>query len=190
MSCPRAVRPPKWVESFAASIGVFAVTPRLQLSRIAIAVSFAAFAAVSGAEAQLASPSTFAELDGSWSGGGSVRFSDGKSERITCRAYYNPKSAGAELGLAIRCASVSYKIEIRASLLNENGRLTGRWEERTFNAAGEVTGRASAGKIRMDIAGGGLTGSMSVSTEGSRQAVSISTEGSNLKGVTINLSRG
>ncbi len=167
---------------------------RLQLTRLALAASLAAStistAVVSEALAQPASPNTFAELDGSWSGRGNVRFSDGKSERITCRAYYNPKSAGAELGLAIRCASVSYKIEIRASLLNENGRLTGRWEERTFNASGEVSGKASAGKIRMNIAGGGLTASMSVSTEGSRQAVSISTEGSNLKGVTINLSRG
>lgn len=132
----------------------------------------------------------FAGLDGSWSGRGSVRFSDGKSERIACRAYYNPKGAGTELGLAIRCASVSYKIEIRASLLNKDGRLTGRWEERTFNAGGNVTGRASAGNIKMDIAGGGLTASMSVSYGGSTQAVSISTEGSNLKGVTINLSRG
>ncbi|HEX7074301.1 MAG TPA: hypothetical protein VF226_09695 [Hyphomicrobiaceae bacterium] len=156
----------------------------------ALAVSPASIAFASDALAQPASPNVFAELDGSWSGRGSVRFSDGKSERITCRAYYNPKSAGAELGLAIRCASVSYKIEIRASLLNRNGRLTGQWEERTFNASGEVNGRASAGQIKMNIAGGGLTASMSVSTEGSRQAVSISTEGSNLKGVTINLSRG
>ena len=163
--------------------------PRPLFSRLSMAIGFMAFTAVAGAEAQPTSPGLFAELDGSWSGRGSVRFSDGKSEKITCRAYYNPRGEGAELGLAIRCASASYKIEIRASLLNQNGRLTGRWEERTFNASGEVTGRATAGKISMDIAGGGLTGSMSVSTEGSRQAVSISTEGSNLKGVTIALSR-
>lgn len=145
---------------------------------------------VPAAHAQPASESTFAELGGSWNGRGNVRFSDGKSERITCRAYYNPKGSGDELNLAIRCASVSYKIEIRARLVNENGKLSGRWEERTFNAEGDVTGRASAGNIKMDIAGGGLTASMSVSYEGSNQAVSISTEGSNLKGVTINLSRG
>lgn len=164
------------------------------MTHVALAATLAAStvstAIVSDAFAQPASPNVFSELDGSWSGRGNVRFSDGKSERITCRAYYNPKGAGAELGLAIRCASVSYKIEIRASLLHQNGRLTGQWEERTFNASGEVNGRASAGQIKMSIAGGGLTASMSVSTEGSRQAVSISTEGSNLKGVTINLSRG
>lgn len=166
------------------------MTPRLLLSSLALALGLATSASTTTAHAQPAPGHIFAGLDGSWSGRGNVRFSDGKSERIACRAYYNPKSAGTELGLAIRCASVSYKIEIRASLLNENGRLTGRWEERTFNAEGEVTGRASAGNISMDIAGGGLTASMSVSYGGSKQAVSISTEGSNLKGVVINLSRG
>lgn len=170
--------------------GKNAVT-RLLLSSLSLCLCLATFTGWTSSPA-FAQPAghVFAGLDGSWSGRGSVRFSDGKSEKIACRAYYNPKGAGTELGLAIRCASVSYKIEIRARLQNENGRLTGRWEERTFNASGEVTGQASRGNIKMDIAGGGLTGSMSVSTEGSRQAVSISTEGSSLKGVTIALSRG
>jgi hypothetical protein len=164
---------------------------RLLLSSLSLGLCLATFIGSTSPSA-LAQPAghVFAGLDGTWSGSGNVRFSDGKSEKISCRAYYNPKGAGTELGLAIRCASVSYKIEIRARLQNENGRLTGHWEERTFNASGEVTGKATAGKISMDIAGGGLTGSMSVSTNGSRQAVSISTEGSSLKGVTIALSRG
>lgn len=166
------------------------MTLRLLLSSLALALGLTTSATTMTAHAQPATGHIFAALDGSWSGRGSVRFSDGKSERIACRAYYNPKSAGAELGLAIRCASVSYKIEIRASLLNNNGRLTGRWEERTFNASGEVTGRASVGNIKMDIAGGGLTASMSVSYGRSKQAVSISTEGSSLRGVDISLSRG
>lgn len=167
--------------------------PRLLLGTFALASIFAASVSVTAANAQttlVRAASPFSELSGSWSGGGKVRFADGKSERITCRAYYNPKGSGEELSLAIRCASVSYKIEIRAALQNENGRLTGRWEERTFNAEGDVTGKASAGNLRMDIAGGGLTGSMSVSYGSSTQAVSISTEGVGLKGVTISLSRG
>ncbi len=166
---------------------------RLLLGTLALASLAAASVGLTAAHAQttlVKSASPFSDLIGSWSGGGKVSFSDGKSERITCRAYYNPKGSGEELGLAIRCASISYKIEIRATLQNDNGRLSGRWEERTFNAEGEVTGRASSGNIRMDIAGGGLTGSMSVSYGSSTQAVSISTEGLSLKGVTISLSRG
>ena len=169
--------------------GKLAVSSRLLLTTISLS-SLLFFSAPPVSHAQPISANAFSDLVGSWNGRGSVRFSDGKSERISCRAYYNPKGAGDELNLAIRCASVSYKIEIRARLLNENGRLSGRWEERTFNAEGDVTGKASAGSIKMDIAGGGLTASMSVSYGGSKQAVSISTEGSNLKGVTIDLSRG
>jgi hypothetical protein len=143
------------------------------------------------APSTLAKPgSPFAQLGGTWSGGGQVRFSDGKAERITCKAYYTAKDTADELGLAIRCASISYKIEIRANLVNDNGRLSGRWEERTFNAQGDVTGKASAGNISMTINGGGISGSMSVSYGDKTQSVSISTEGSNLKGVTISLSRG
>ena len=131
----------------------------------------------------------FQQLGGSWSGGGQVRFADGKTERISCRAYYVPKADGDQLGLAIRCAAVSYKIEIRANVVNDNGRLSGRWEERTFNAEGDVTGRAEDGSISMSIAGGGVTGSMSVSYGDSKQKLSISTEGTGLEGVIISLPR-
>ena len=166
---------------------------RTLLGTSALAAAFAASIAITPADAQttlVKAANPFTELGGTWSGGGEVHFSDGKSERISCRAYYTPKGSGEEMGLAIRCASISYKIEIRANLMNENGRLSGRWEERTFNAEGDVTGKASSGNIRMEIVGSGLTGSMSVSYGGSTQAVSISTDGPSLKGVTINLSRG
>src|SRR5258706_7991951 len=161
-------------------------------SRASVWMAFAAvcITAFVGQITSAGAGSPFASLNGAWSGGGQVRFADGKAERITCRAYYNLKGPPDELGLAIRCASISYKIEIRANLVNENGRLSGRWEERTFNAHGDVTGKASAGNISMSINGGGITGSMSVSYGETTQAVSISTDGSNLKGVTISLSRG
>lgn len=165
----------------------------VQSRLVASALAMTLLSASLPAEAQtvqVKSSASFASLTGSWAGGGQVKFADGKTERITCRAYYNHKGSGEELGLAIRCASTSYKIEIRANVTNENGKLSGRWEERTFNVEGDVTGRASSGNINMAIAGGGLSGSMSVTYGSSTQAVSITTEGTNLKGVTISLSRG
>ena len=33
----------------------------------------------------------FSKLAGTWSGGGSARFTNGKRERLTCRAYYTKK---------------------------------------------------------------------------------------------------
>lgn len=132
----------------------------------------------------------FTSLSGSWTGAGQVRFSGGASEALKCKAYYSPKDTGSSMGLAIRCASQSSKIELRASLKVQGGKVTGSWEERTFNAAGDVSGQASSNKISLSITGGGFSGSMSVGTTGSSQSVVIQTEGIGMKSVNITLSRG
>ena len=133
--------------------------------------------------------SPFAALAGSWTGGGQIRLDDGKSERLTCRALYNAKDSGASLGLSLRCASTSYKIELRSSLQYDGGRISGSWEERTFNAGGEVSGKAANGAMVLAFSGN-VTGSMSVTYGGASQTVSLKTTGSNLAGLTLNLSKG
>jgi hypothetical protein len=167
--------------------------PLAHLHRVVLAAAAAtplAATAVQAQDAVAGRAGPFSQLSGSWSGGGQARFSDGTSERLRCRAYYSPKAGGNELGLALRCASTSAKMEIRAHLLSNKGRVTGTWEERTFNAAGRATGRVSSGNLSLAIAGGGLTGTMSVSFGGSSQRVSITTSGISLRGVSISLSRG
>jgi hypothetical protein len=153
-------------------------------------------------QAQTAAPATaptapaakaaapFTELNGTWSGAGQIRLEGGKTERVTCKANYTPKNAGTALGIALRCASTSYSIDLRSNLESSNGRVTGDWEERTFNATGNVTGRATNGNVSVAISGGGLSGSMSVSFGGTSQQVSITTSGTALKGVSISLSKG
>ncbi len=142
---------------------------------------------VVGIGAEAASP--FAELDGAWSGSGRIRLEDGKSEVLKCKAYYLPKSGGAELGLALRCASASNKIELRANLASSGSRVSGSWEERTFNASGSVSGHASDNRIDLSIDGGGFNGSMAVTTTGRSQVISVSTNGIALRGVNVNLQR-
>lgn len=131
----------------------------------------------------------FATLTGTWNGAGQVRIEGGKTERITCKAYYTPKEGGAAVGIALRCASTSYTINLRSALASSGGRVTGTWEEQTFNATGEVTGRASPGSLSVAINGGGLTGTMSVSFGSATQQVSINTSGTALRGVSISLSK-
>jgi hypothetical protein len=168
---------------------VFSLVPRTCRAIIAAAALVLSSGAATSQPIQVASGAPFRHLSGSWSGGGQIHFADGNTERITCRAYYVPKGAGDELNLAIRCASLSYKIEIRATIHEDNGRIRGRWEERTFNAEGDLTGKAAAGHISMSITGGGLTGAMTIAYGASAQTVSISTQGTGLKGATISLSR-
>jgi hypothetical protein len=164
-----------------------ALMPRSALSRrlTAAVMGFALVAAGAGAEA--ASP--FADLEGSWSGSGRIRLDDGKTEGLKCKAYYLPKDGGAELGLALRCASASNKIELRATLAASGNRVSGSWEERTFNASGSVTGHATDSRINLSIAGGGFRGSMAVTTTGKSQVISVSTQGIALRGVNVNLRR-
>lgn len=159
-----------------------------------VRVSIAAVAGLAGllavsAAALAQSSGPFSSLAGSWSGAGQIRLADGKTEALKCKAYYTDKDKGVQMSLALRCASASNKIDLRAALASNAGRVSGNWEERQFNAAGDVTGQATANKLNLAISGGGLSGTMAVATNGSNQTVSITTEGVAFKGVNIALSR-
>jgi hypothetical protein len=154
--------------------------------RLATALACALFAFAAG-PADATSP--LAQLDGTWSGSGRIDLTDGKSEDLKCTAYYTPKEGGAEVGVALRCASASNKVELRANLVSDGSRVSGSWEERTFNASGTVTGQASATQIKLAINGGGFSGSMAVTTTGKSQVISVLTAGLALKAVKVKLQR-
>jgi hypothetical protein len=128
----------------------------------------------------------FDTLLGSWRGSGQIELSQGKTESLKCNAYYT--GGGSQLGMAIRCQSESSNVEIRSKLSQSGGRVTGTWEERTFNAEGNASGQATNGKITLSIRGS-VIGSMQVSYSASRQSVSISTQNIALKSVSIDLTR-
>lgn len=128
-------------------------------------------------------------LNGTWAGGGQVRLDDGRTERVSCRAYYTPRDSGAELGLALRCASPSYKIELRSSLRIEGGRVSGTWEERSFNASGGISGTSAGNTLNLNF-NGTLSGSMVVNTSGASQRVSITSASGGLSNVSLSLSKG
>jgi len=90
--------------------------------------------------------------------------------------------------MAIRCQSETSNVEIRSKLSQTGSRISGTWEERTYNAEGTASGTATGDKISLQISGG-VTGTMQVSFSRSRQSVAISTQGIALKNVTIDLTR-
>lgn len=153
------------------------------------ALILGAFAAMLQAATAVAADNLFSTLNGTWSGAGQIRLEGGATESLKCRAFYTAKDDGAGLGLAIRCASTSNKIELRANLIYTGGKISGSWEERQFNAGGSVTGQASNSRVNLVIEGGGVSGTMTVSLNGATQSVSIQTNGIGLKAVNINLSR-
>ena len=129
----------------------------------------------------------FDSLLGSWGGSGSIRYDDGRSEDIKCTAYYT--GGGDKLRLAIRCRGDKAEVEIRGELTAQGEKLAGTWEERTFNAAGEASGRFAADKMTLSVTGGGFSGAMTVTTAGAKQVVTIATEGIKMRSVNVTLAK-
>jgi hypothetical protein len=167
-------------------VAIFAAPKRILRYGAPLLLAFAAGTSSWSGPARADGP--FEQLSGTWSGKGKVTFEGGTSEALACTAYYVSRDAGAGLGLAIRCASTSYKTEIRSNLHHANGRISGKWEERSFNAAGAASGVVSSGRISLQISGA-INGSITILHAGSTQSVSISTSGGGLSGVSIGLSR-
>lgn len=140
--------------------------------------------------AALATPSmadpTFDPLIGSWGGSGVYKLQDGTSEKLKCDAYYT--GGGSQLGIAVRCSGQTNKIEMRSKLSSSGGALSGSWEERTYNASGDVTGKLTEQNIKLAISGG-VGGSMTITYDKAKQNVAIATQGIPLKSVTVSLSR-
>ena len=126
-------------------------------------------------------------LLGTWSGTGSLVFKAGNSEKIKCNSYNT--GGGDELRLVIRCASTSYKVEIRSKLKHSSGRLSGTWEERTYNAEGQANGNIGDRSLKLAITGGGFTGSMEVGFTARSQSVSVKTDGIDMKSLQISLTK-
>ncbi len=125
-------------------------------------------------------------LGGSWRGSGRLNLKGGKSERLRCRAYYTPKNKGARLGMAIRCASPSYKIEIRSKLDINGKRVNGSWEERNFNATGSLSGTSRPGRLALSI-NGAVQAGLFLTYSGSRQNVRLTGNFGSFKSLLLTL---
>lgn len=131
----------------------------------------------------------FAGLSGSWTGSGTVSLANGSNERIRCRATYVVGGGGNSLQQELRCASDSYRFELRGDVTHYAGQISGTWSEATRNAGGSLSGRASEGQVQAVVSGPSFAASLAVSTRGDRQSVHIRSDGAELSSVTITLTR-
>jgi hypothetical protein len=138
-------------------------------------------------KAQGAGP--FADMGGQWTGSGLIAMSDGKRERLRCRANYTASDGGNLLDLGIRCASDSYRFDLSGYMSNRGGAISGQWSETTFNAAGTLSGRVSGRSVNALAVGTTFSARLSLSTGGSRQTVTIRPEGTQVDRVTLSLSK-
>jgi hypothetical protein len=160
-------------------------TARASVIAMALAISIVP---ASIQPARAASDNPFVSLAGTWSGSGTARFDAGKTESLRCKGYYTNNGNPNSLGLSIRCANASSKIELRANLVDSNGSVTGSWEERTYNQSGSVQGKVTPNRMTLAISGG-IDGTMTVAISGASHQVTVASSGPSFKGVHISMSR-
>jgi hypothetical protein len=115
--------------------------------------------------------------------------SNGSNERIRCRATYMVGNAGNQLQQELRCASDSYRFELRGNVTHSGGQISGNWSEATRNTGGNVSGRASEGQVQAIVLGPAFAANLAVTTRGDRQSVHIRSEGAEVAQVSITLNR-
>jgi hypothetical protein len=115
--------------------------------------------------------------------------SDGKRERLRCRASYSVGQDGEAVDIAIRCASDSYKFDLSGYLRNNNGSVSGQWSETNFNSAGTLSGRASGNSINAQAVGSTFSAGLSMTTSGGRQSVTIRPGVTEVRQVSLSFQR-
>ncbi|MGP0088597.1 MAG: hypothetical protein ACLPKB_01340 [Xanthobacteraceae bacterium] len=137
-----------------------------------------------------AQPAPFAGMAGSWSGDGRIELQDGTSERVRCRATYSVGGSGTTLQQQLLCASDSYRFEVSSTVESQGGSLSGSWSEATRNVTGQVSGRATAGRIQARVDAGAFAADLTVQTTGPRQSVSIVPQGTDVRIVAVTMRKG
>lgn len=133
--------------------------------------------------------SSFNELAGGWSGGGTMKPSDGPRERVRCKINYIPKKGGQSLKMEVRCASDAYKMNLSANIDQEGSAISGDWFESEYRQGGKVSGQASEGLIEAKVESQTVVASLTVRTKGNRQSFAMEAPGLWVSEVQIDLVR-
>jgi hypothetical protein len=163
---------------------------RMLLTALAITLAVTAAPQVNAAPQPVA---PFASLEGWWGGIGRLRFKDGKTEDVKCRATYFIEGGGNELKQTIRCASASGKIEVKGNVRHAEGKLQGEWSELMYNINGVLEGEVTPRGFRVTVKGvegSTLSANMDIIVKDARQMVEIQFFSDTLIGLTLVLNKG
>ena len=160
-----------------------------RISHVYRLVAVAATAVVAMSLVQPAGAGTVKELAGRWSGWGSVKLSNGATERVRCVATYFVKRAETLINQNLRCASASYKIDAKAHYNLKGDVLTGAWVERTHSAKGNVKGRMTGDGFKLAVRGKTFSASMIVTSSPCKQSINIFPSGLDVSRIAIGLKK-
>jgi hypothetical protein len=115
-------------------------------------MALATFALVCSGAPSVAEP---ANLEGSWSGGGTVRFPSGDSERARCRANFR-KRGGNSFSMTAVCATSSARVEQTAQLTRTGpNRFAGDFQNAEYNVSGSINITLNGNALHASLNGGG-----------------------------------
>ena len=129
------------------------------------------------------------EMTGYWTGSGSVVLSNGNTERVKCAVTYKISEGGTQIKQSMRCASADYNINASADLNVKGQSVTGSWEEKTYSAVGEVSGRYTGSNFVLSIKGASFTASMNLTVSDCKQSISIAPQGLDVARISIGLAK-
>ena len=131
----------------------------------------------------------FVGLSGAWAGGGRITMTTGASEPIKCKATYTANKAGTTIDQVLRCASDTYKFNVKSKVGVDGSALLGQWTETTYNLTGTFTGTVKGDKIEGKIRGNGLLIGVALLTQGNEQKVRFLSQGTEMREVNIKLTK-
>ena len=132
---------------------------------------------------------TLDSLAGSWSGAGSMKPSDGPTERIRCKVNYAVSSAGQAVKLSLRCASESYRMDLSANIVQNGTVLSGNWFESQYRQGGKFSGEHNDGIVKAKIESDTITALLTMHTTGDHQLFAMESPGAWISQVSIRLLR-
>lgn len=155
--------------------------------RIFTALASAGMLFLAVPEASARRVDVFANLAGTWFGGGVVTDARGQSERIRCNVSYGTNGTGLSQNLV--CASPSFRFNVVAAIYNRGGSISGTWSETTRGVGGAVSGVVRGNQIITVVNGSGFTASLTIVSRGDVQSVSILPHGGDIARVSISFRR-
>jgi hypothetical protein len=142
-----------------------------------VAAGLVALSLLSQGAAMARTRGPFAALAGEWRGGGNVTGSDGRSERLACRAENRVSDDEVNLSQSLVCASDSYRFDIRTNITADGDTVHGTWQETTRGAAGDLDGEIRGNSIDGTVRGENFSAAVSLRTMGNRMQVIIAPQG-------------
>jgi hypothetical protein len=140
----------------------------------------------------LASSTARATLDnlaGTWSGAGSMKLSEGPSERIRCKAIYVVKKPEKSMSFELRCASEAYKMRLSAEIEQDGSAISGNWFESEYHQGGKISGTSSEGIIEARIEGNTVAAFVTIRTKANHQSFALEAPGAWASEVSVELDR-